>query len=219
MNDTPTPRTKEIWGAMLYTYPFLINCVTETGEMEAELTAAREELADWRILNGWGGTPEIINDFIKGQQTRIHHAQNIEEELTTVTEQRDGLRAGIDYASDQLAKVTEQRDRLAAYRDEFEEVAEIAIDILAGNHPVIDWRDAGQSELLRKLCQHLEENASLSALDEARGQRDRLAEALRKAISWGDSASHHILHRQDINWTYLNEAREALQSLNEPTSL
>ena len=29
---------------MLYTYPFLINCVTETGEMEAELTAAREEI-------------------------------------------------------------------------------------------------------------------------------------------------------------------------------
>lgn len=46
-------------------------------------------------------------------------------------------------------------------------------------------------------------------------QRDRLAEALRKAISWGDSASHHILYRQNINWTYLNEAKEALQSLNQ----
>jgi hypothetical protein len=44
-------------------------------------------------------------------------------------------------------------------------------------------------------------------------QRDRLAEALRKAISWGDSASHHILYREDINWTYLDEAKEALQSL------
>ena len=44
-------------------------------------------------------------------------------------------------------------------------------------------------------------------------QRDRLAEALRKAILWGDSASHHIRHRQNINWTYLNEAKEALQSL------
>ncbi len=31
-----------------------------------------------------------------------------------LTEQRDGLRSGIDYASDQLHKVTEQRDRLAA---------------------------------------------------------------------------------------------------------
>lgn len=48
-------------------------------------------------------------------------------------------------------------------------------------------------------------------------QRDRLVEALRKAILWGDSASHHIFHRQNINWTYLNEAKEALQSLNQPT--
>jgi len=52
--------------------------------------------------------------------------------------------------------------------------------------------------------------AELTAVTE---QRDRLAEALRKAISWGDSASHHILYREKINWTYLNEAREALQSL------
>jgi uncharacterized coiled-coil DUF342 family protein len=40
-------------------------------------------------------------------------SQELERELTAVTEQRDGLRSGIDYASDQLTKVTEQRDRLA----------------------------------------------------------------------------------------------------------
>jgi hypothetical protein len=39
--------------------------------------------------------------------------QAMERELTAVTEQRDGLRSGIDYASDQLTRVTEQRDRLA----------------------------------------------------------------------------------------------------------
>jgi hypothetical protein len=39
--------------------------------------------------------------------------QDKDAELTAVTEQRDGLRSGIDYASDQLHKVTEQRDRLA----------------------------------------------------------------------------------------------------------
>jgi len=50
-------------------------------------------------------------------------------------------------------------------------------------------------------------------------QRDRLAEALRKAISWGDSASHHILYREDINWTYLDEAKEALQSLTNQNEL
>ena len=50
-------------------------------------------------------------------------------------------------------------------------------------------------------------------------QRDMLAEALRKAILWGESASHRIFDRENINWTYLNEAREALQSLNQPTKL
>jgi uncharacterized coiled-coil DUF342 family protein len=39
-------------------------------------------------------------------------------ELIDMTEQRDGLREGIDYASDQLTKVTEQRDRLQLIVDE-----------------------------------------------------------------------------------------------------
>ena len=44
---------------------------------------------------------------------KVHKTSlQLETELTAVTEQRDGLRSGIDYASDQLAKVTEQRDRL-----------------------------------------------------------------------------------------------------------
>jgi hypothetical protein len=60
-------------------------------KLERERDEAREELSEWRILNGWGGTPEIIHDFIKGQQTRIHHAQDLEEELATVTAQRDRL--------------------------------------------------------------------------------------------------------------------------------
>ena len=43
----------------------------------------------------------------------IEDAQKLERELAEVTEQRDGLRVGIDYASDQLTKVKEQRDKLA----------------------------------------------------------------------------------------------------------
>jgi hypothetical protein len=60
----------------------------------------RKELSKWRILNGWGGTPEIIHDFIKGQQTRIHHAQDLEEELATVTEQRDRLAEAVRLIAD-----------------------------------------------------------------------------------------------------------------------
>ena len=96
MNDTPTPRTDEAAYSMgrsgehrdIERWCDLLN---ESRKLEKELTAARKELADWRILNGWGGTPEIINDFIKGQQTRIYYERNLEEELTAITEQRDRL--------------------------------------------------------------------------------------------------------------------------------
>ena len=85
---TPTPRTDKLvfieFGDGDEVVPSYLS-----RQLERELTAAREELAEWSILKGWGVTPEIINDFIKGQQTRIHHAQNIEEELTAVTEQRE----------------------------------------------------------------------------------------------------------------------------------
>ena len=91
---TPTPITDKAKIAFTslfahddaYWIPYVVGV-----KLERELTAAQEELAEWSILKGWGGTPEIINDFIKGQQTRIHYAQNIEEELTAVTEQRDRL--------------------------------------------------------------------------------------------------------------------------------
>lgn len=47
---------------------------------------ARGELAEWKTLQSWGGTPEIINDFIKGQQTRIHAAQHAEDQRDRLAE-------------------------------------------------------------------------------------------------------------------------------------
>jgi hypothetical protein len=76
-----------------------------------ERDEARE--SEWRILNGWGGTPEIIHDFIKGQQTRIHHAQDLEEELATITAQRDRLAKSNLGLATELTAITAQRDRLA----------------------------------------------------------------------------------------------------------
>ena len=52
----------------------------EIGEAIDDAIEAMEELNEWRTLNGWGGTPEIINDFIKGQQSRIYAAQKAEAE-------------------------------------------------------------------------------------------------------------------------------------------
>ena len=41
---------------------------------------AEAALAEWSVLHLWGGTPEIIHEFIKGQQNRIHHCQDLEAE-------------------------------------------------------------------------------------------------------------------------------------------
>jgi len=66
-------------------------------------------------------TDELYRDHMSdpyqdtGDLAAIMHIQceRFERELTAVTEQRDGLRSAVDYASDKLAAVTEQRDRLA----------------------------------------------------------------------------------------------------------
>ena len=137
-----------------------------------ELTAARAEIAEWRILNGWGGTPEIINDFIKGQQTRIHHAQDLETELTAARAEIERLdTAGIHSCHDkcqrwtcvlrrELKAVTEQRDELLRYNEEFRNETLICAD-----------------------C----DSISKEEYDRAIEQRDRLAEALRELLTTGDN--------------------------------
>jgi len=53
----------------------------ERTELTARAERAEAALAEWSVLNLWGGTPEIIHEFIKGQQNRIHHCQDLEAEL------------------------------------------------------------------------------------------------------------------------------------------
>jgi hypothetical protein len=76
----------------------------EIGKAIDDAIEAMEELNEWKTLNGWGGTPEIINDFIKGQQSRIYAAQEAEQQrdrlaeaLRSMLNQDDGsaIRAGI----------------------------------------------------------------------------------------------------------------------------
>jgi hypothetical protein len=51
-----------------------------------ELAEARQELSEWKTLQSWGGTPQIVDEFIKGQQSRIHAAQEAEKQRDTLAE-------------------------------------------------------------------------------------------------------------------------------------
>ena len=72
----------------------LLDCHAICDQRDAAIARAEKAeamLAEWSVLNLWGGTPEIIHEFIKGQQNRIHHCQDLETELAH-------LRAAIDAA-------------------------------------------------------------------------------------------------------------------------
>jgi hypothetical protein len=92
MNDTPTPRTDE-WETYCdesYYHLWRVRRKNERGFNDG-----------YHVHNG--DEARALVDLLNKQDSI----------LTYVTEQRDGLRSGIDYASDQLHKVTKQRDRLA----------------------------------------------------------------------------------------------------------
>jgi chromosome segregation ATPase len=136
----------------------------------------------------------IAGDSLRDALVKSEFARQLERELTAVTEQLDGLRSGIDYASDQLSKVTEQRDgmrkRIAELEDELanackkvEELAEIGLD------------------------QMDKERSINKKLSDYRSHRDRLAIALAElceALMTGNP--------RDIT-ELLNKAGDALQSL------
>lgn len=77
----------------------------------ARAEKAEAALVDWSLLNTWGGTPEIIHEFIKGQQNRIHYCQDLETELTRLrAEVSEARRAwlGDDYGHLPLIEALEK---------------------------------------------------------------------------------------------------------------
>ena len=52
------------------------------GEVKSVVDRLRAEHPEWSRLKAWGGTPEIVHAFIKGQQNRIHYCQNLEDDLS-----------------------------------------------------------------------------------------------------------------------------------------
>ena len=53
----------------------------ETAEVIKFSRQVELELRDWQRLQLWGGTPAVVEAFIKGQQNRIHTCQDLELEL------------------------------------------------------------------------------------------------------------------------------------------
>jgi hypothetical protein len=71
-----------------------VNWMQESERQQARAERAEAELKEWSPLNIWGGTPGFIHAFVKGQQARIHAAQDIEVELAAERARLDWLMAG-----------------------------------------------------------------------------------------------------------------------------
>jgi hypothetical protein len=82
-----TETTKQLQGKLIDACDAMLGLVNMSSEqlvkivsLERELAEARQELSEWKTLQSWGGTPQIVDEFIKGQQSRIHAAQDAEEQ-------------------------------------------------------------------------------------------------------------------------------------------
>jgi hypothetical protein len=67
-------------------YDEAIQVEIELNQCRRELAADRQELGEWKTLQSWGGTPQIVDEFIKGQQSRIHAAQEAEKQRDMLAE-------------------------------------------------------------------------------------------------------------------------------------
>jgi hypothetical protein len=97
MSDTPETDDQPIIYA-LNELQYQILCVDSefARKLERERDEARAELAEWKILNLWGGTPEIVHAFIKGQQMRIWECQEIEKTCEQLERERDEARRELE---------------------------------------------------------------------------------------------------------------------------
>jgi len=87
----------------------LLDCHAICDQRDAAIARAEKAeamLAEWSVLNLWGGTPEIIHEFIKGQQNRIHYCQDLETEL-------ESLRAEVERWQAEAEEMSAQRSHNA----------------------------------------------------------------------------------------------------------
>ena len=109
---------------------------------EEHLENARKELREWQTLCLWGGTPEHIHDFIKGQQTRIHEAQDIEKTCENLEQERDEAREKYDnLATEHMLSI----NKLCNERDEARAISQQLIHI--ASH-CLGWHDNTNPETI-----------------------------------------------------------------------
>jgi len=87
------------------------------GEVKSVVARLRAELAEWSRLKAWGGTPEMVHKFIKGQQNRIHYCQDLETELAAASQAYDCTMAIHGTVLDDLAA---EREKVRVLRDALE---------------------------------------------------------------------------------------------------
>lgn len=95
MTDRPTPETDAFF--LTFSDGEAAPSHADYYDRMVRLERERDEAREWQaMLSGWGGTPEIVNDFIKGQQMRIYAAQNAERERHEALEELSAERALAD---------------------------------------------------------------------------------------------------------------------------
>ena len=110
--NTPTPRTNE-WETYCdecYYHMWRVRRKNERGfddGFHVQNGEGARQLVE--LLNKQDEELTTARSEIEGLHYALKQSSTIYD---AVTEQRDGLRSGIDYASDQLTTVTEQRDKL-----------------------------------------------------------------------------------------------------------
>jgi len=105
--ETPTPETDSAY----------IQCPNEGAwdfriRQEKTMAKLERERDEWKAKY-IQQNKDLGHELRDPNGTIWSECKRLQTELDAVTKQRDGLRSGIDYASDQLHTVTEQRDRLA----------------------------------------------------------------------------------------------------------
>jgi chromosome segregation ATPase len=118
----------------------------ERREAIARAERAEAELKEWSLLNLWGGTPEIVHAFVKGQQARIHAAQDVEADLDATKERALTLADSLDRAQAELATERARLDWLekrGPWESWFQHAKEVSILLRA---PIREGIDAAMQE-------------------------------------------------------------------------